>query len=80
MNRPRHKPAPDEGAIVDSIFKLSAQLNPGQRTAVAYAILTEATIVEFAAQLHATRFPKANKDLILAVVRATIQVTTPPPY
>jgi hypothetical protein len=76
VSKPR--PATNEGLIVDSIFKLAAQLNPGQRTAVAYALMQEATIVDFATQLRASRFPKASPELILAVVRATISTVIPP--
>ena len=67
-----------EGLVVERIFKLAAQLNPGQRTAVAYALMQEATIVDFAAQLHKSRFPQVKPELILAIVRATINTVIPP--
>jgi hypothetical protein len=67
-----------EGLVVERIFRLAAQLNPGQRTAVAYALMQEATITDFAAQLQATSFPGVRPDLILAVVRATLNTVIPP--
>lgn len=75
--KPAIKPG-TEGLVVERIFGLAAQLNPGQRTAVAYALMQEATITEFAAQLQATRFPDARPALILAVVRATLNTVIPP--
>jgi hypothetical protein len=74
----KSRPAVNEGLIVESIFQLAAQLNPGQRTAVAYAIMQEATITEFAAQIHASKFPNEKLPLILAVVRATLNTVIPP--